>query len=177
MSEFEPETYVRYGTPQPASARDVSRKNRNSVLPIHLQEELEYEKKVGAQDEFDILGGTEKELAKKKALSSAVMKETENRALGAIASSLVEDLIGPPKDSVGMKLMRLMGWREGQGVGPRKKRQLDVDDGCAGVEHTVAPRPQAPVFDLKAKTNDCGLGFDPFKNSKEMLKVKQAKEK
>ncbi|RZK90125.1 MAG: sel1 repeat family protein, partial [Pedobacter sp.] len=26
-------------------------------------------------------------------------------------------MIGPPKDPVGIKLIRLMGWREGQGVG------------------------------------------------------------
>ncbi|KAI8828502.1 hypothetical protein BC829DRAFT_450420 [Chytridium lagenaria] len=201
---FEQDSYVRYGTAQPAHSRDVSRKNRNSVLPIHLQEardekgrrrlhgaftggfsagyyntvgskegwqpqqfvssrnaraqvtqraedfmdeeDLQLEKKIAAQDEFDILGGTEKELAKKKALSSAVMKETENRALGAIASSLVDDLIGPPKDSVGRR----------------------TDSGAEARGDGVC---------VKAKTNDCGLGFDPFKNAKEMLKVNEGRGK
>ncbi len=34
----------------------------------------------------------------------------------------LEDLITPAKDSAGVRLLRLMGWREGHGIGPRKKR-------------------------------------------------------
>jgi hypothetical protein len=43
--------------------------------------------------------------------------------LTEIISSLIpEDLIAPSKDPIGVRLLRLMGWREGKGIGPRKKR-------------------------------------------------------
>jgi len=35
-----------------------------------------------------------------------------------------EDLITPSKDPIGVRLLRLMGWREGKGIGPRKKRTV-----------------------------------------------------
>ncbi|KAJ3115354.1 hypothetical protein HDU96_000781 [Phlyctochytrium bullatum] len=135
--------------------------------------EREYEKKIEAQEEFDILGGTQKELQRKQALTSAVAKETESRALGVIASSLVEDfLLGPPKDSVGVKLIRLMGWREGQGVGPRRKRTHSESIAVEG-EVTFAPKVETYATDLRPKTNDCGLGFDPFKNAKDIQKARE----
>ena len=36
--EYNPESFVTVGTSQPLNIKDVSAKNRNSVLPIHLQE-------------------------------------------------------------------------------------------------------------------------------------------
>ncbi len=34
----------------------------------------------------------------------------------------LEGMIIPSKDPVGVRLLRLMGWREGQGIGPRKEK-------------------------------------------------------
>lgn len=38
-------------------------------------------------------------------------------------ATLLDDLITPAKLSVGFELLRKMGWKEGQGVGPRVKRK------------------------------------------------------
>ncbi|MFT7806991.1 G patch domain-containing protein 1 isoform X1 [Arapaima gigas] len=37
--------------------------------------------------------------------------------------TLLEDLIAPARTSMGVELLRKMGWKEGQGVGPRAKRK------------------------------------------------------
>ncbi len=39
-------------------------------------------------------------------------------------ASALEDLIKPTRNTIGVKMLRKMGWREGQGVGPRIKRKL-----------------------------------------------------
>lgn len=36
----------------------------------------------------------------------------------------LEDLIRPTQNTIGVKMLRKMGWREGQGIGPRIKRKL-----------------------------------------------------
>lgn len=36
----------------------------------------------------------------------------------------LEDLIRPAQNTIGVKMLRKMGWREGQGIGPRIKRKL-----------------------------------------------------
>nr|XP_051686403.1 G patch domain-containing protein 1-like [Oryctolagus cuniculus] len=38
-------------------------------------------------------------------------------------ATLLDDLISPAKLSIGFELLRKMGWKEGQGVGPRVKRR------------------------------------------------------
>ncbi|KAM8945992.1 G patch domain-containing protein 1 [Pelodytes ibericus] len=38
-------------------------------------------------------------------------------------ATILEDLIAPAKISIGVQLLRQMGWKEGQGVGPRTKRK------------------------------------------------------
>lgn len=49
------------------------------------------------------------------------------------ASLLVpSELLLPATDPIGLRLLRLMGWREGQGVGPRRKRQRARVEGGAG---------------------------------------------
>ncbi|TFY83172.1 hypothetical protein EWM64_g843 [Hericium alpestre] len=68
------------------------------------------------------LGGTEAELRKR----GAVEEEEEEDSL---AKSLREALIPAGEDTPGMKLLRKMGWRPGQGVGPRVTwRQRKVQD-------------------------------------------------
>lgn len=35
----------------------------------------------------------------------------------------MDSVIVPCKDTIGVKLMRIMGWRQDQGIGPRSKRK------------------------------------------------------
>jgi len=39
-----------------------------------------------------------------------------------IPGPMPDELIGSTKESIGVKLLKLMGWREGYGIGPRRKR-------------------------------------------------------
>lgn len=40
------------------------------------------------------------------------------------ADHALENLIRPSQNTIGVKMLRKMGWREGQGIGPRIKRKL-----------------------------------------------------
>ncbi|KAJ3055311.1 hypothetical protein HK097_010890 [Rhizophlyctis rosea] len=123
-------------------------------------------KQVAATEEFDILGGTERELARRNAAAKTV--DSASSAVGPLPGKLVEDLIGPPKDPVGIKLLRQMGWREGHGVGPRakRKRTAGADEDIHAAEHLFAPK-NATVVRLVAKADVFGIGFNPFKNAPE----------
>ncbi|KAI8915464.1 hypothetical protein DFJ77DRAFT_462764 [Powellomyces hirtus] len=122
--------------------------------------------KIAATEDYDIVGGTAKELARKRAAVSAAGGDSQN-ALGAVAGKLVEDLIGPAKDPIGIKLLRQMGWREGHGVGPRAKRKAKngVED-IHAANHTFAPR-DISIDLLKPKTDSFGLGYNPFHHAPE----------
>lgn len=87
----------------------------------------EHAGQIEATEDFDILGGTEREVARKGAALKAVADESATT--GGLPGRLVEDLIGPAKDPVGIKLLRKMGWREGHGVGPRAKRKRKMQGG------------------------------------------------
>ncbi|KAG8683094.1 hypothetical protein FRC09_016297, partial [Ceratobasidium sp. 395] len=85
-------------------------------------------------------------------------------------SSALQSLTLPASDSPGAKLLRKMGWKPGQGIGPRisyaRRRQQDIDAGVvkggapedseAG-KHLFAPR-DTPVLLFRAKENAHGLG-------------------
>jgi G patch domain-containing protein 1 len=36
----------------------------------------------------------------------------------------LEDLIRPTRNTIGVRMLKKMGWREGQGIGPKIKRRL-----------------------------------------------------
>ncbi|KAJ3022865.1 hypothetical protein HKX48_005066 [Thoreauomyces humboldtii] len=122
-------------------------------------------KKIAATEEFDLLGGTAKELARKRAAISTATGEG-GEVLAGVSGKLVEDLIGPAKDPIGVKLLRQMGWREGHGVGPRAKRKRHEKEDVYALNHTFAPRDTA-VDLLRPKTDSFGLGFDPFRHAPE----------
>ncbi|KAI9352041.1 hypothetical protein BDR26DRAFT_850255 [Obelidium mucronatum] len=212
-----------FGTIQPASAKDVSAKDRNSVLPVFLQEardekgrkrlhgaftggfsagyyntvgskegwqpsnyqstrtargkfeqkaedfmdeedfaEINNARKVTATQDFDILDGTKKELERKAAVTKAVEKSD-----GAIAGRIVQDLIIPANDSIGVRLLRKMGWRDGQGVGPRMKRKFtstaDEED-IHAKGYLFAPQDITAVI-LTGRVGSFGIGYDRFKGA------------
>jgi G patch domain-containing protein 1 len=89
---------------------------------------------------------------------------------GNSLSAALQSLTLPSTDSPGAKLLRKMGWKPGQGVGPRvsytRRRQQDIDAGVvpAGAvddaeasKHLFAPR-DTPVLLFRAKDNAHGLG-------------------
>ncbi|NWW18176.1 GPTC1 protein, partial [Falcunculus frontatus] len=115
------------------------------------------------------------------------IKEKARRIAGIVApipgTSGFDDLIGPSKITVGVELLRKMGWKEGQGIGPRVKRKPcrqkpdptvkiygcalppglsegseDEEDEYQPENVTFAPKDVMPV-DLTPKENVHGLGY------------------
>ncbi|XP_048040948.1 LOW QUALITY PROTEIN: G patch domain-containing protein 1 [Megalobrama amblycephala] len=110
------------------------------------------------------------------------------RAVSSLAAlipgdtGLLEELIAPARSSIGVELLRKMGWKDGQGVGPRLKRKqpkqkTDVvraygcalppngseeseeeDDEFAPENVTFAPKDVIPV-DFTPKVDSHGLGY------------------
>uniref|UniRef100_A0A8C0XVC8 G patch domain containing 1 n=1 Tax=Cyprinus carpio carpio TaxID=630221 RepID=A0A8C0XVC8_CYPCA len=100
------------------------------------------------------------------------------RAVSSLAAlipgdtGLLEELIAPARSSIGVELLRKMGWKDGQGVGPRLKRRqrkqntdaVKVHGGCVGFSSdsfenvTFAPKDVVPV-DFTPKVDSHGLGY------------------
>ncbi|KAF9927451.1 hypothetical protein FBU30_003250 [Linnemannia zychae] len=131
-----------------------------------------------ATDDYGTTGSVERDLARKRA--TAMNMQASGSILGALSDSMIDDLIIPASESVGVRLLKKMGWKPGQGIGPRISRRpqtLDTespsdDDTPANV--TFAPIDSALiVFDNK--TNHFGLGFDPHKDAPEFDVSMQSK--
>lgn len=141
---------------------------------------------VQAKPAFDTLGSTAAEIAQQHAEREA--------AGGAIPGPAPSELIMPVGDPMGKKLLRTMGWREGQGVGSRvrrNRRRVAPAEGDESPEEDLPKRALAGLggkarelidkegltfapknADLKlqhvtAKTNLHGVGHEPFKDAPE----------
>ncbi|SZF04657.1 unnamed protein product [Blumeria hordei] len=73
------------------------------------------------------------------------------------------DLIRVAGETIGVKLLKKMGWKEGQGIGPRVRRMARLDDHNSGEEnsgamHLFAPE-NTPLIKLVKKKDQLGLGF------------------
>lgn len=134
-------------------------------------------RKLVATEEFDVLGGTERELQARR----KQRQEDEARGgVGFLGSSLM-NLVQPTKDSVGVRLLRRLGWKPGQGIGPRITRQQrqrlegeqdDIDDND---DVTFAPR-DTPVVDYSAKKNSHGLGYELEKYVPQVAEMRRLRE-
>ncbi|KAI9887426.1 MAG: hypothetical protein M1823_000763 [Watsoniomyces obsoletus] len=75
------------------------------------------------------------------------------------------DVFKTEGETMGVKLLRRMGWRDGQGVGPKIRRRARVEDdnGPAadddgGEDHWFAPE-NTPMMTLSKKNDQKGLGY------------------
>lgn len=72
-------------------------------------------------------------------------------------------LIRPSDDTMGFTLLRKMGWKDGQGIGPKVRRTARLHDGAAPATsaasdtYLFAPDDK-PLFTTKRKTDRAGLG-------------------
>ena len=86
--------------------------------------------------------------------------------LAARANFTVMDLFKPPpEETMGVKLLKKMGWKEGQGIGPKVKRPAMVSDDNASQKfirdeqfHYFAPTNSA-LITLQKKDDYKGLGY------------------
>ncbi|KAL9078453.1 MAG: hypothetical protein Q9157_002642 [Trypethelium eluteriae] len=73
------------------------------------------------------------------------------------------DLLRPGGETMGRKLLQRMGWRPGQGVGPKVRRATRFDEVKAETDakedaHLFAPE-DSPMISFVRKTDNKGLGY------------------
>lgn len=71
------------------------------------------------------------------------------------------DLFRPSGETIGTKLLKRMGWKEGQGIGPkiRRKANLGINDDADNATHLFAPD-NPPMISFNRKNDHKGLGFE-----------------
>jgi G patch domain-containing protein 1 len=111
-------------------------------------------------DEEDLADAAEaRRLETSNAFSGLGSTEEDARRKG-----LLVDLFRPSGETMGEKLLKRMGWREGQGIGPkvhRKARTDNRDDPVGGGEeqiHLFAPE-NARLVSFMRKSDYKGLGY------------------
>nr|POE47768.1 g patch domain-containing protein 1 [Quercus suber] len=74
----------------------------------------------------------------------------------ASRSGMLSDLFRASGETIGVKLLQKMGWRQGQGVGPKVRRRAKGDE--KGEVHQFAPE-NSNMISFVRKTDRKGLGF------------------
>ncbi|EGN96891.1 hypothetical protein SERLA73DRAFT_111665, partial [Serpula lacrymans var. lacrymans S7.3] len=116
---------------------------------------------VDENEQMDLLGGTQAEMSRRAG--------TEEDEKDPITLALEQSLLPAPKDSVGARILKKMGWRIGQGIGPRVTwrqraiqdgRDLDAEVDEEAKKHLYAPK-NTPLLVPARKDNSHGLGYSP----------------
>ncbi|KAM9302218.1 G patch domain-containing protein 1 [Gastrophryne carolinensis] len=81
------------------------------------------------------------------------------RVLAAVSApipgaSILEDLLTPAKITMGVQLLRQMGWKEGQGVGPRTKRKARKQESGSEVKVYGCALPPAASEESEEEEDD-----------------------
>jgi G patch domain-containing protein 1 len=78
----------------------------------------------------------------------------------AMRTGGVIDIFRVTNDTVGVKLLKKMGWKEGKGIGPKVRRAARADDGGALSDETHLFAPDDPqMISFNRKTDQKGLGY------------------
>ena len=75
---------------------------------------------------------------------------------GGQGKGMFADLFRTTGETMGTKLLQRMGWRQGQGVGPKVRRRVKGDE--KGETHLFAPE-NSRMISFRRKTDRKGLGF------------------
>ncbi|KAH7922217.1 hypothetical protein BV22DRAFT_1070870 [Leucogyrophana mollusca] len=119
---------------------------------------------VDEHEEMDLLGGTQAEMSKRG--------QVDDGEKDAITMALEQSLLPAPKDSMGARILKKMGWRLGQGIGPRVTwRQHEIqygrNPGADSMEvdeeakKHMYPSRDTPLLIVDRKDNFHGLGYEP----------------
>ncbi|KAF9925341.1 hypothetical protein BGZ67_008720 [Mortierella alpina] len=154
-----------------APSEFVSSRDKRSEKKTAKPEDFMDEEDKQAND-FDVLGSTERDLQRKRAAARGM--QSGGGILGALPDSMIDDLIIPSAEPVGIRLLKRMGWKPGQGIGPRvlkrnrrlKDGPMSDDDMDTPANVTFAPI-DSSIVQFTNKTDHQGLGFDPYKNAPE----------
>ncbi|RAH87537.1 DUF1604-domain-containing protein [Aspergillus japonicus CBS 114.51] len=130
-----------------SSRQNRAKDNRKQQIEDFMDEEdireAEEAKTVSTNNDFAGFGTTDAEMARRGGLM---------------------DLLKTTGETMGVKLLKKMGWREGQGVGPKVRRRANLGDGTtqggedANKTYLFAPE-NPPMVAFIHKTDHKGLGF------------------
>ncbi|KAJ7272738.1 hypothetical protein B0H12DRAFT_1091797 [Mycena haematopus] len=130
-----------------------------------LQELRDGRDVVDTTDEMDLVGGTKTGYG-------------DDEEQDSVARTLEASMLPAAQDSAGARILKKMGWRIGQGIGPRvtlRQRKLQdlqasgrrvaeadvvIPDDEEAAKHTYAPR-DTPLLVVDRKDNSHGLGYHP----------------
>ena len=107
--------------------------------------EAEESRNLATSDTFAGLGSTEEEVSRR--------------------GGSIMDILRASGDTMGVKLLRRMGWREGQGIGPKVRRKARLDEGEDGETaerqgtHLFAPE-NSQMVSFVRKNDRKGLGYE-----------------
>ncbi|KAF8948314.1 hypothetical protein BGZ47_005616 [Haplosporangium gracile] len=154
-----------------------SRSNRSNIKSSRPEDFMDEEDKqmlsdatrITATDDFTASGSAQRDLEKKCA--TAMNMQASGSVLGALSDNMIDDLIVPTSESIGARLLKRMGWKPGQGIGPRVSRQqrhLNADPSSDDVPANVTFAPiDSAIIVFANKSNHFGLGFNPHKDAPE----------
>ncbi|WPG99499.1 DUF1604 domain protein [Acrodontium crateriforme] len=103
-------------------------------------------------DEEDLAEQAESQKLETQDAFAGLGNSNENSLRGGMFS----DLFRATGETMGVKLLQKMGWRQGQGVGPKIKRRAQGD--TKGEIRLFAPE-NSPMITFQRKTDRQGLGF------------------
>ncbi|KAI7838498.1 hypothetical protein COHA_007760 [Chlorella ohadii] len=174
------------------SSRGARAAVQQSVEQFLDEDELEELRKTNLQttQEYDTFGSTAAEMARRAAAEAAaerpsgkqtVKLEEAVRMLEASIPGLVPDeVVAPVADSVGIRLLQKMGWRQGKGIGTGDAAQQQEEGGGEGGrprrrwgQHAAVAPENTQLYLLAPKTDVHGLGFDPFKGAEDFRRLKE----
>ncbi|KAK5073788.1 hypothetical protein LTR64_007074 [Lithohypha guttulata] len=72
--------------------------------------------------------------------------------------NVLDDVFRPSENNMGEKLLMKMGWKRGQGIGPRVRRKIDPGDPYS--ESREFPPQDSPMLEFSQKTDTKGLSFE-----------------
>ncbi|OOG00989.1 hypothetical protein ASPCADRAFT_202841 [Aspergillus carbonarius ITEM 5010] len=125
-------------------AKEVRQQRPEDFMDEEDVREAEEAKRLHTTDEFSGFGSTDADLTRRGGLM---------------------DLLKTSGETMGVKLLKKMGWREGQGIGPKVRRRADLGeglvqrDGDAYKTYLFAPE-NPPMVAFIHKTDHKGLGFE-----------------
>ncbi|KAK9833838.1 hypothetical protein WJX74_007401 [Apatococcus lobatus] len=131
--------------------------------------------------DFDTFGSAAAEAEKRRARADAA--ESSSQAPSLAAGPIIEELLAPVAESLGIRLLQKMGWRQGKGVGAALAASLRGEEPAGGQQRDSrwghvqgVGVDNTPIYLLPPKQDAHGLGFDPFKAAAEFAKAKRDRE-
>ncbi|GAX77920.1 hypothetical protein CEUSTIGMA_g5362.t1 [Chlamydomonas eustigma] len=134
-------------------------------------DELEERKRthLHVRSDYDTFGTAAAELA-----ISEAQRDSESRP-SIIPGGLLEEVVVPVANSVGMHLLQRMGWRPGRGIGTASSSRGPEVAGSKWGTVSGVSLDNTPLYVLLPKMDVHGLGFDPFRNADDFREIKRRK--